>query len=140
MEAYLAHHGVKGQKWGVRRFQNADGTLTAEGKVHYGKHPEYEKMVSNRSKKNIRVKDVSDKEFKKAKKLFDEMDKIDEQEERELIARDRWRSEEWKRRNSGDGQKGLMGSFKAVKTNGVYDRPDGSKDLNRLKKDAKKRC
>ena len=30
---YLYHHGIKGQKWGVRRYQNPDGTLTAEGKV-----------------------------------------------------------------------------------------------------------
>ena len=30
--AYLAHHGVKGQRWGVRRFQNKDGSLTAAGK------------------------------------------------------------------------------------------------------------
>lgn len=29
---YLMHHGVKGQKWGVRRYQNPDGTLTAEGR------------------------------------------------------------------------------------------------------------
>lgn len=28
----LYHHGIKGQKWGVRRFQNADGTRTAAGK------------------------------------------------------------------------------------------------------------
>ena len=28
----LTHHGVKGQKWGVRRYQNKDGTLTPEGK------------------------------------------------------------------------------------------------------------
>lgn len=28
----LAHHGILGQKWGVRRFQNKDGTLTAEGR------------------------------------------------------------------------------------------------------------
>ena len=31
---YLAHHGILGQKWGVRRYQNPDGTLTAEGKRH----------------------------------------------------------------------------------------------------------
>lgn len=31
----LCHHGIKGQKWGVRRFQNEDGTLTNEGKVRY---------------------------------------------------------------------------------------------------------
>lgn len=29
---YLAHHGIMGQKWGVRRFQNPDGTLTDAGK------------------------------------------------------------------------------------------------------------
>lgn len=29
---HIAHHGIKGQKWGVRRYQNSDGTLTVEGK------------------------------------------------------------------------------------------------------------
>lgn len=32
---YLMHHGIKGQRWGVRRYQNADGSLTEEGKRHY---------------------------------------------------------------------------------------------------------
>ena len=32
----LRHHGIKGQKWGVRRFQNKDGSLTADGKKRYG--------------------------------------------------------------------------------------------------------
>ena len=31
-ETELYHHGVKGQRWGVRRYQNYDGTLTAKGK------------------------------------------------------------------------------------------------------------
>ena len=30
--AYLAHHGIKGQRWYVRRFQNPDGSLTEKGK------------------------------------------------------------------------------------------------------------
>ena len=32
----LYHSGVKGQKWGLRRYQYEDGTLTPLGKIHYG--------------------------------------------------------------------------------------------------------
>lgn len=35
MANYIQHHGVKGQRWGVRRYQNADGSLTPSGKAHY---------------------------------------------------------------------------------------------------------
>lgn len=37
---YLAHHGIKGQKWGRRRWQRPDGSLTPEGYRHYyGNNP-----------------------------------------------------------------------------------------------------
>ena len=35
-EDFLMHYGVKGQKWGERRYRNEDGSLTAEGREHYG--------------------------------------------------------------------------------------------------------
>lgn len=33
---YLAHYGIKGQKWGMRNYQNEDGSLTEAGKARYG--------------------------------------------------------------------------------------------------------
>lgn len=32
----LEHHGIKGMKWGIRRYQNKDGTLTQEGRIRLG--------------------------------------------------------------------------------------------------------
>ena len=35
MQYELYHHGVKGQKWGIRRYQYADGSYTPVGKKRY---------------------------------------------------------------------------------------------------------
>ncbi len=37
MRGYLMHHGVLGQRWGVRRYQNKDGSLTSAGKARLSK-------------------------------------------------------------------------------------------------------
>lgn len=44
---YLVHHGIKGQRWGVRRYQNEDGTLTPAGKERYGS---VENLISGEKK------------------------------------------------------------------------------------------
>ena len=38
-ENELSHHGIKNQKWGVRRFQNKDGSLTPAGRKRYNNGP-----------------------------------------------------------------------------------------------------
>lgn len=53
-EEDLMHHGIKGMKWGVRRFQNEDGSLTSAGRKRYsGKNGELRRIqesTSGRSK------------------------------------------------------------------------------------------
>lgn len=54
----LYHHGIKGQKWGIRKYQNEDGTLTAEGKVRYG----YDETTGKLSKEGRKVEKSDRKE------------------------------------------------------------------------------
>ena len=46
----LYHYGIKGQKWGTRRFQNEDGSLTTLGRQHY--YPNSAKTTDARWKEN----------------------------------------------------------------------------------------
>lgn len=53
----LYHHGIKGMKWGVRRYQNPDGSLTAAGKKRLSKksgeylYTKYENRMRKDTKK-----------------------------------------------------------------------------------------
>ena len=44
----LYHHGIKGQKWGIRRYRNKDGTLTESGKKRLSK--KYKKLATKAEK------------------------------------------------------------------------------------------
>lgn len=74
-EPELTHHGIKGQKWGIRRFQNKDGTLTPKGKKRYKDSSEDVKKMSNdelrsridRMRNEKRYMDLTKKESKISK-------------------------------------------------------------------------
>lgn len=52
----LYHHGIKGQKWGIRRFQNEDGTLTEAGKARIAKTAGFGYLIpSNKDRKKGRT-------------------------------------------------------------------------------------
>lgn len=76
----LYHHGVKGMKWGVRRYQNEDGSLTAAGKKRQAKQEA--KAVKKYSKKlskdwiNIH-NEAADVNDSKAKSLYNKYKGID---------------------------------------------------------------
>ena len=82
----LMHFGIKGMKWGVRRYQNKDGTLTPAGKKRYdrdiiaGGHKilgKYRRRQENSMQKNINSIQQHRNEMlnsNKKKKLFTEKD------------------------------------------------------------------
>lgn len=61
---YLYHHGIRGQRWGIRRFQNEDGSLTKSGKKRYDVDIETAKNKYNIA--NHKSKEARKEYYKKA--------------------------------------------------------------------------
>ena len=68
--AELYHHGVKGQRWGIRRYQNKDGSLTTYGKKRYAK--ELAKLEAD--KKRVRQQEQTAKKIKKLDDMRKDLD------------------------------------------------------------------
>ena len=67
MDDVLIHHGILGMKWGIRRYQNKDGSLTSAGKKRYSDNDDIKEAPQKNTEepKKKSVKDMSDEELRR---------------------------------------------------------------------------
>lgn len=88
----LEHHGIKGQKWGVRRYQNPDGSLTPAGEKRYGSS--YVKglnrlsgdIAETKRKRALNNVKIADAKAQKKKEKAKELEKLDKDLEKSISA------------------------------------------------------
>ena len=73
----LRHHGIKGQKWGVRRYQKSDGSLTPIGKLRYGSSKDYQELSDQVNKADSLIKTAKKYQQEKAHKEYEAKIKTD---------------------------------------------------------------
>lgn len=69
MENELTHWGIKGMKWGIRRYQNKDGTLTPAGKKRYNQEMAKLKAEEKVAKNKLKTQAQIDKLEQKRKEI-----------------------------------------------------------------------
>lgn len=83
MENELYHYGVKGMKWGIRRYQNKDGTLTAAGKRRAAKQENKQRRKDRKQALKNR-RNLSDDELNKRVNRLQQEKKFKELSEADL--------------------------------------------------------
>lgn len=102
----LYHFGIKGQKWGVRRFQNEDGTRTSAGKKRDSRHGKSEDHMKSRNAKKRGPQGLSNDELKK----LNERLRLEE-DYMKLTAEKMAKSESWVKEALKKGGKDALSEF-----------------------------
>lgn len=66
---YLSHHGITGMHWGIRRYQNKDGSLTPAGKEHYATNYRPDQISYDKRVYGIRGSERVNKKLKAGYKI-----------------------------------------------------------------------
>lgn len=142
-DTYLQHHGTKGQKWGRRRYQNLDGSLTPLGKLRYGieskaaggmavakyRVKNLQKQISEGKKPSLKTSKAVEKRIRKAAEA--KVDKKNKQKYEEELA---------KYKEDLKGQKSLKGVmenkdiFSNEELDAIYTRKMSEKRVSDIQK------
>lgn len=133
LENELYHHGIKGQRWGIRRFQNEDGSLTSAGRKRYKVGDKMDTNDPNDSAVTRKVKrnynEMTDKEFasryKVSKKTY--MKRVNKYGDPYMnsplakMGKDLTKKNQEKRKRAAESIQKDIDSFSGHK-NGIYDK------------------
>lgn len=151
---YLEHHGILGQKWGVRRYQNQDGSLTDAGKKRYYESDgrgdlqkltkaghEYNKQQReqyDRYKNSLasNVQKVNGQKFKDAKQRY--LDANKKNNEHYLNEREKWFKQEGEYKNKDYYQFKDISADKWFRTRDSQDEQKAIKELTNMIEEAAK--